>query len=112
MILLSPRIELDILDNNRTPYQEKDECINESLETSKKVLNNVEKQIKKSIHYRIKEYTYTKHNYVIGQHVILFNPTKKVGEVSKSKRKLHVQINKNEKVLLLPYCRSWYITIG
>ena len=62
MFLCSPRIELDILDNSRTPGQEEDEYINESLEKLKKVFDIVEKQIKKNLDYRIKEYTLTKHN--------------------------------------------------
>ena len=36
MFLRSPRIELDILDNNRTPGQEEDEYINESLRNLRK----------------------------------------------------------------------------
>ena len=47
MFLRSPRIELDILDNNRSPGQEEDEYINESLEKLKKVFNIVETHIKK-----------------------------------------------------------------
>ena len=86
MFLRSPRIELDILDNSRTPGQEEDEYINESLEKLKKVFDIVEKQIKKNLDYRIKEYTLTKHNYDIGQHVLIFNPARKVGEASKLKR--------------------------
>ena len=85
MFLRSPRIELDILDNSRTPGQEEDEYINESLEKLKKVFDIVEKQIKKNLDYRIKEYTLTKHNYDIGQHVLIFNSTRKVGEASKLK---------------------------
>ena len=48
MFLRSPQIELDILNNNRTPGQEEDENINESLEKLKKVFNIVEKRIKNS----------------------------------------------------------------
>ena len=47
MFIHRPRIELNILDNNRTPGQEEDEYINESLEKLKKVFDIVEKQIKK-----------------------------------------------------------------
>ena len=36
MFLRSPRIELDILNNNRTPGQEEDEYVNESQENSRK----------------------------------------------------------------------------
>ena len=85
MFLRSPRIELDTLNNNRAPGQEKDEYINESLEKLKKVFDIVEKQIKKNPDYRIKEYTLTKHNYDIGKHVLIFNPARKVGEASKLK---------------------------
>ena len=46
----------------------------------------VEKQIKKNLDYRIKEYTLTNPNYDIGQHVLIFNPARKVGEASKLKR--------------------------
>ena len=65
MILRSPRIELEILNNNRTPGQEEDEYVNESLEKLQKVFNTVERQIKKNLDYRIKEYTLTKHNYAL-----------------------------------------------
>ena len=57
MFLRSPRIELDILNNNRTPRQKEDEYVNESLEKLKKVFNIVENQIKENLDYRIKEYT-------------------------------------------------------
>ena len=86
MFLRSPRIELDILDSSKTPGQEEDEYVNESLEKLQKVFNIVERQIKKNLDYRIKEYTLAKHNYDIGQHVLIFNPARKVGEASKLKR--------------------------
>ena len=86
MFLRSPRIELDILNYSRTPGQEADEYVNESLEKLQKVCHIVEKQIKKNLDYRIKEYTLTKHNYDIGQHILIFNPARKVGEASKLKR--------------------------
>ena len=41
MFLRSPRIELDILDNNRASGQEDEEYINASLEKLKKVFKNV-----------------------------------------------------------------------
>ena len=65
MFLRSPRIELDILDSSKTPGQEEDEYVNESLEKLQKVFNIVERQIKKNLDYRIKEYTLAKHNYDI-----------------------------------------------
>ena len=98
MFLRSPRIELDILDNNRTPGQEEDEYINESLEKLKKVFNIVEKQIKKNLDYRIKEYTLTKHNYDIGQLVLIFNPARKVGKASKLKRGWSLPFIINKKI--------------
>ena len=36
MFLRSPRIELDILDSSKTPGQEEDEYVNESLENCRK----------------------------------------------------------------------------
>ena len=48
MFLRSPRIELDILDNNRTPGKEEDDYINDSLEKLKKMFNIVEKSKEKS----------------------------------------------------------------
>ena len=87
MFMRKPRIELDILDNNRTPGQEEDEYINESLERMHKVFSIVEKQIKKNLDYRLKEYSFAHKNKLeVGQHVLVFNPTRRVGEASKLKR--------------------------
>ena len=98
MFLRSPRIELDILDSSKTPGQEEDEYVNESLEKLQKVFNIVERQIKKNLDYRIKEYTLAKHNYDIGQHVLIFNPARKVGEASKLKRGWSLQFIITKKI--------------
>ena len=57
LLLRSPRMEIDILDNNRTPGQEEDEYINESQEKLKKVFIIIEKEVKKNLDNRIKEDT-------------------------------------------------------
>ena len=82
-----PRIELDILDNNRSPGQEEDEYINESLERMHKVFILVQKQIEKNLDYRLKEYSFAHKNKLeVRQHVLVFNPSRRVGEASELKR--------------------------
>ena len=54
-----PRIELDLLDSNRTPVQEGDENINESFGKMHKVCSLVEKQFKRNSDYGIKEYSFS-----------------------------------------------------
>ena len=96
-----PKIELDILDNNRISGQEKYEYKSESLEKMGKVFRLVEKQIKKNLDNRLKEYLFAHKNKLeVGKHILVFNPTRRVGEASQLKRgrslpsKLNKKMNK------------------
>lgn len=49
MFMRKQRVELDILDHNRTPGKEEDEYIDESLEKKKTVVLLVERQVKRNL---------------------------------------------------------------
>ena len=86
MFMRKPRIELDLPDNNRAPRQEEDEYINKSLKKMHKAFNLVENLIKNNLDSRLKEYSFFHRNQLeVGQHVLVFNPNRRVGEASKFK---------------------------
>ena len=87
MFARQPRIELDLLQPPTGQDISEDEFVARTMDRMNRAFKVVQKQIKKNLDYRIKEYSPdNKTKYEIGHHVLVFCPARKKGETAKLKR--------------------------